>query len=84
MPRHTDEDDDGENWDDFDSEESADDDDAIPCPYCRRPIYEDAVRCPHCEKYLSREDSPPGRKPVWIIVGTMAVLAVVYIWIRYR
>ena len=61
-------------WDD-------DEDVTIPCPYCRRPIYEDSQRCPHCGNYISEEDAAPRRKPWWIIVGTVAVLYIVYRWI---
>jgi predicted nucleic acid-binding Zn ribbon protein len=55
-----------------------------PCPYCGKPIYEDAVRCPHCENYLSREDAPPRRHPLWIALGAIAVLAIVMMWIFFR
>jgi predicted nucleic acid-binding Zn ribbon protein len=57
-----------------------DDDETIPCPHCRRPVYEDAERCPHCENYLSQEDAPR-RHPLWIVVGAILVLAVVLLWI---
>jgi uncharacterized paraquat-inducible protein A len=85
MPRNIDVDDD-DNWDDSEPDESADedDDDTIPCPHCRQPVYEDAERCPHCERYLSGEDAPAVRKPLWFIIGASAALAVVYIWIMYR
>ena len=54
-----------------DADEAADGDEetTIPCPYCRRPIYEDSPRCPHCGNYLSAEDAAPARKPWWILVG---------------
>jgi hypothetical protein len=71
-----------EEWDDDpDTDEGNDGDDTIPCPYCRRDIHEDAQRCPYCGSYISREDSPPGRKPWWIILGVVACLYVVYRWI---
>jgi uncharacterized paraquat-inducible protein A len=78
---------DAENWDDFEPDEPEDEDDddeTIPCPHCGQPVYEDAERCPHCERYLSQEDAPAGRKPVWIIIGAVAVMTVVYIWITYN
>jgi hypothetical protein len=88
MPRNVDDDDDwgGESWDDTDADEPADEDDdeTVPCPHCRQPVYEDAERCPHCERYLSQEDAPVGRKPVWIVIGTVAALIVVYMWITYN
>jgi predicted nucleic acid-binding Zn ribbon protein len=66
--------------DDEDGREG-DEDTTIPCPYCRRPIYEDSQRCPHCGNYISEEDAPAARKPWWIIVGALLVLYVVYRWI---
>lgn len=49
---------------------------SVPCPYCKRPIFEDAERCPHCENYVSREDSPPGSKSkFWFVLMVLALLA---------
>jgi predicted nucleic acid-binding Zn ribbon protein len=71
MPSHDDDDDcDDDDWED-----------TVPCPYCGKEIHEDSERCPHCESYISREDAPAGRKPLWIILGAIAALAVVYMWI---
>jgi hypothetical protein len=56
-------------------------DDTEPCPYCGVAVYEDAERCPHCENYLSREDAPPTRRPLWIVVGVVICLAIVLKWI---
>ena len=75
--------------DDFDDDDDIDDDDVedddeeptIACLYCRREIHEDAQRCPYCEKYISAEDSPPSRKPWWIIIGVIACLYVLLRWI---
>jgi hypothetical protein len=58
-----------------------DDTDTVPCPYCGCEVYEDAERCPSCEHYLSSEDSPPGRKPWWLIVGVLICLAAIARWI---
>lgn len=83
--RATDADNDDE-WDDGDAEWGEDEDDGdepstIPCPYCRSEIHEDSPRCPRCERYLSREDVPPARKPWWLIAGVIAGLACVYFWV---
>ena len=70
--------------DDDDFDEDVEDDDEEPtvaCPYCRREIHEDAQRCPYCEQYISAEDSPPPRKPWWIIVGVIACLFGMLWWI---
>ena len=64
-----------EDWPDEDEEEPT-----IPCPYCRREVLEDAERCPHCERNISREDTPPARKPWWIIAGVIVCLYIVYRW----
>jgi hypothetical protein len=70
-------------WEDEDSEYPDYDDDeepTIPCPHCRREIHEDSDRCPYCERYLSKEDAPPARKPWWLIIGVAACLYVIYRW----
>jgi hypothetical protein len=68
---------------DWDEEEPEPDSDEslVPCPYCKRPIYEDAQRCPYCENYISEEDAPPTAKPWWIIIGALLCLYAVYRWI---
>ena len=84
MPRHADEGDDedyeADDWDDSEASEE-DDDQTVPCPYCKKAIHEDAERCPHCESYISQEDAPPHGKPMWFIIGAIAALVVVYMWI---
>ena len=75
-------DDHGEREDeDFDYSEDDDDDLCIPCPFCGRRILEESERCPYCEKYISREDAPYARKPLWIWIGVLVCLYVVYRWI---
>jgi hypothetical protein len=68
-----------ENWGDDGRNE--DDDATIPCPHCRRSIYEDSERCPYCGNYISDEDLAPAHKPWWIIVGVLLALSVVAWWI---
>jgi len=68
-------------WEQDDNGECGGDEPTIPCPYCRREIYDDSVRCPHCGEYLSDEDAPPPRKPWWIVVGAVLCLLVVWLWI---
>jgi hypothetical protein len=85
-PRHVEEAWDGDHDRDPDNDELAlyedeDDDLCIPCPFCGHDILEDSERCPHCERYLSREDFPTPRKPIWIWLGVVACLYVVYRWI---
>jgi len=58
-----------------------DDEATITCPYCGREIHEDSIRCPGCERYVSDEDTPSPRKPLWFIVGFLACAYVVWRWI---
>ncbi|MGQ0636877.1 MAG: zinc ribbon domain-containing protein [Planctomycetaceae bacterium] len=79
MPRATD----SADRDDGDVEADLDDEDAstIDCPYCGKAICEESPRCPHCGQYLSQEDAPPGRKPLWIVIGVLLCLYIVYRWV---
>src|SRR6478736_3835273 len=62
-----------------DEEGDDEDDETIPCPHCREPVYEDAERCPSCGQYLSREDMPWDR-PLWLVEGVALCLAIVLSW----
>jgi hypothetical protein len=84
MPRELDDDDD---WAEESAEDWGDDDDdaeTVPCPHCRREVYEDAERCPNCGRYISAEDAPRQAKPWWIIVGVVLCLIVTYFWVMGR
>jgi uncharacterized paraquat-inducible protein A len=75
---------DDDDWDDPDEDESSDADDeptTVICPYCREEIHEDTVRCPRCENYISQEDAPPAQRPWWIVLGALAVLVIVALWV---
>jgi len=69
--------DDDDTDEEFDSGDDSADESTIPCPWCREDVYEDAVQCPACGKYLSGEDAPPVRRPLWIIVTALVCLFVV-------
>jgi hypothetical protein len=56
-----------------------DEDETVPCPYCRRAIHEDAVRCPHCENYLSEEDAPL-RRSWWFLICALVCLLLAVGW----
>ena len=84
MPRRVaDEDeweDDPEDGDDWQPDDDAEDDDTVPCPHCRAPVYEGAEQCPACGNYLSEEDDPPARKPLWLVIGFVLCLSIVCLW----
>jgi hypothetical protein len=52
----------------------------VPCPYCRRMIYEEAEQCPSCRSYISREDAPL-RRTSWFTMGVLLCLGIVVVWI---
>ena len=53
----------------------------LPCPACGEEIYDDAERCPQCGHYLTREDAPRSKPPVWIIVGAIVCIVIVVLWV---
>ena len=66
--------------DEADTDDSdADNAETIPCPHCRKPIYENAELCPHCKSYISNEDAPR-RYPWWLIAGVVVCLVLVLLW----
>lgn len=68
--------------DDFDEDDWGESGDLLEeCPQCGEEIPEDAPRCPYCENYVTSEDAPARRKPLWIIVGVILCLYIVYQWI---
>jgi hypothetical protein len=67
--------------DDDDSDEDEFGDDTIPCPHCKRDIYDSAEQCPYCGHYISDEDPASSPKPAWIIVGGLLCLAIVILWV---
>jgi hypothetical protein len=78
-------DDDDDEWDAGEADhgdalEDSDDEPTVPCAYCRREILEDAPQCPYCERYISEEDHPSRRQPVWIIVTALICLGIAIWW----
>ena len=61
-----------------DTDPPADDRDdlgTIPCPFCRRPVYEYADVCPRCRNFIGGADEPPHRRPLWVTIGLVLTLA---------
>ena len=83
--RDADDIDDDDEWDDegafeTDAEDSGDEP-TVPCPYCRRKIFEDSPRCPYCERYVSAEDHVGPRRPVWVLVTSLICLGMAVWWL---
>jgi predicted nucleic acid-binding Zn ribbon protein len=85
---HQDDDEDPGDSQDPDQADAKEDEDSVdtdPCPYCGKPVYEQAEVCPHCGKYISREESLPPRKPIWIILGAIfTLIAFLVVWVILR
>ena len=76
--RHGDSDDFETDWDVSEDASDEDGEPTIPCPHCRRDIYEDVAQCPYCRNYVSAEDAPPAPKPWWLVLGVAACLYAIY------
>lgn len=66
-----------EDWDDdWDDDDEIDDDDDgyVPCPYCRRPMYEESGYCAACERWISREDVPGRTLSSWQVIVILLLL----------
>ena len=84
MPRRQNDDDPFEDAEYPDPYEGGEDSvDTVPCPYCKRDIFEEAERCPYCENYLSREDAPLQVRP-WMMAGALLALAGALTWVFWR
>ena len=68
---------------DMDPEDDDEPDDLVPCPHCKKKIYEDSEFCPHCGKYVSKEEATWG-KPGWTVAVAIALLlAILFGWIAW-
>ena len=61
--------------------DSFDEPGVMPCPHCRQMISEDAEMCPHCRNYISAGDAPRKPIPAWLLIGLVAVFAIILIWL---
>jgi len=58
-----------------DDEEEEDEDGYIPCPHCGETMLEAADYCPACERWMTSEDTPPKRRPWWIVAVILILIA---------
>jgi hypothetical protein len=76
--------DDDEPEDEWDDGDDSDDELLIPCPYCRREIFEDSPRCPYCERSISEEDRWQSIHPQWVIATAVVCLVAILWWMLVR
>ena len=73
--------DDAEVWD---AEDASDpEDDLVPCPQCKKMIYEDAELCPYCDQYVTPFSTANTSRPPWIIITALVLLVIMllgYLW----
>ncbi|MFZ4731986.1 MAG: zinc ribbon domain-containing protein [Pirellulales bacterium] len=48
----------------------------IPCPECGTPIDDDSPHCPACGHWLTAEEDPAPRRPLWVVVTALVCLGV--------
>ncbi len=53
---------------------------AVPCPFCRTPVWDDADICPKCGMFIGLEDETGGRT-WWFRATVLLCLGVVLFWI---
>jgi endogenous inhibitor of DNA gyrase (YacG/DUF329 family) len=58
--------------------------DTVPCPKCRKPVYEGAHHCPGCGTYIAWPDNPdrPAGWGVWVVLLTAAAAAITWLALR--
>jgi hypothetical protein len=84
MTRHHDANDyeDEDEWDDDGGDDrDSDDEPTVPCPYCRREIFEDSPFCTFCERYISSVDQPGLGKPLWVVATALLCLGIAVWWL---
>jgi RNA polymerase subunit RPABC4/transcription elongation factor Spt4 len=68
-----------------DEEDAYDEEETLTtsCPACGAEVYEDAEQCPVCGNYITHSTSPwQGRSPLWIVLGTLGALALLWTLLR--
>jgi hypothetical protein len=76
-----------DDWDDDDLDADLSDDDGeptVPCPYCGEEMLEDSPQCPTCGNYISAEQLPYYRQPMWVVVTAVICLILALGWLLRR
>lgn len=77
-----------DDWDEEDADQVTDDGDSVDtrtCPACGASVYEDADVCPRCGEYLVRDTAAGRRKPWWMVIAALLVMAAILLhWVFGR
>jgi hypothetical protein len=78
LSQSTFDDDDADDREDPDPSDQDDDGDEasvdeLPCPFCRKPVYEGADVCPHCGNFITF-GQPQSTRKRWVLLGIVLVL----------
>jgi hypothetical protein len=46
----------------------------VPCPHCKVEIDEESEQCPKCGMFISKEDPPGGKWPLWVAIAAILLL----------
>lgn len=57
-------------------QDSTDEVDTVPCTFCGRSVAEIADICPGCGNFISRDDLPPERKPIAMVIAAIVLILV--------
>ncbi|MGA0039113.1 MAG: hypothetical protein ACO3NZ_04650 [Pirellulales bacterium] len=71
-----------EPWDEADAWDE--DEPTVPCPYCGDEMLEDAPQCFRCGNYISVEDRPRVKKPLWVVMTAILCLLMAAGWLLAR
>lgn len=63
--------------DDSDEEDPAE---TLPCPRCKKDVYEDADRCPYCGFFITPAAVSSG-KTWWFIIAAVLALLAMLMWL---
>ena len=67
-------------WDGDEADDEGDDESTVPCPFCRREMFEDSPQCPSCGEYVSAADFARNGRPRWVLVTAAVCLAMAVLW----
>lgn len=47
----------------------------VKCPHCGEMMLEDAEYCPYCDRWMTQEETRPGKLSPWAVVVVLILIA---------